>query len=313
MKNLSELESYLEVLDHEFSKIGLTETWLNDASCEIYGMNGYNTVERHRTKTGGGVALFIRDDLNFSKRNDLAQFDEDIESVYIEIGKDQLHTSRDIIIGVIYWPPNRDIAAFNYKLCIAIERIKKDNKLCYLLGDYNINLLNHDSHLDTGAFIDLLSSYSFVPLITRPTRVTATTATLIDNILTNNVENINHSDQGIVVTDVTDHYPVFHIHRIPKDKETEVYSIKRIYSMKNKQAFLESIAETDWSEIYSVTSTDTAFNAFHDKLMKLLNKCFPKISVKRNIISENLGYQKPCTHQLSRRTNCIIATEKSIL
>ena len=125
--------------------------------------------------------------------------------------------------------------------------------------------MNHDSHLDTGAFIDLLSSYPFVPLITRPTRVTATTATLIDNILTNNVENINHSDQGILATDVTDHYPVFHIHRIPKDKEeTEVYSIKRIYSMKNNQAFLESIAETDWSEIYSVTSTETAFNAFHD-------------------------------------------------
>ena len=84
-----------------------------------------------------------------------------------------------------------------------------------LLAYDNINLLNHDSHWDTGAFIDLLSSFSFVPLITRPTRVTATTATLIDNVLTNNVENINHSDQGILVTDVTDYYPVFHIHRIP--------------------------------------------------------------------------------------------------
>ena len=158
---------------------------------------------------------------------------------------------------------------------------EKENKLCYLLGDYNVILLNHGSHFDTGAFIDLLSTYSFVPLITRPTSVTATTATLIDNILTNNVENKNHSDQGILVTDVTDHYPVFRIHRIPKDKETEVYSIKRIYSMEYKQAFLEFIAEKNWSEIYSVTSTETAFNAFQDKLMKLLNKCFPQISEKK--------------------------------
>ena len=147
---------------------------------------------------------------------------------------------------------------------------KKDNK-SYLLGAYDINRLNHDSHLDTGAFIDLLSSYSYVPLITWPTRVTATTATLIDNILTNNVENINHSDQGILVTDVADHYPVFHIHRIPKDKETEVYFMKCIYSVKNKQAFIESIAETGCSETCSVTSTETAFNAFHDKLIKQLN------------------------------------------
>ena len=171
-----------------------------------------------------------------TKRNDLVHFDEDVESVYIKIGKDQLHTSRYIIIGVIYRPPNRDIASFNDKLCIALERIKKENKLCYLLGDYNINILNRDSHLDTGGFIDLLSSYAFVPLITRPISVTATTANLIDNILTNNVENTDHSDQGILVTDVTDHYPVFHIHRIPKDKETEVYFSKRIYSMENKQA-----------------------------------------------------------------------------
>ena len=143
-KNLSELESYLEVLDHEFSIIGLTETWLNDSSCEIYGINGYNTVERHRTRTGGGVALFIRDNFNFSKRNDLAHFDEDIESVYIEIGKDQLHTSRDIIIGVIYRPPNRDIASFNDKLCIALERIKKENKLClYMQTCCTHRIYNH--------------------------------------------------------------------------------------------------------------------------------------------------------------------------
>ena len=44
------------------------------------------------------MALFIRDDSIFSKRNDLAHFDENHKSVYIEIDKDQLHSSRDIII-----------------------------------------------------------------------------------------------------------------------------------------------------------------------------------------------------------------------
>ena len=227
-KNLSEFETYLQLLDHEFTVIGLTETWLNDSSCEIYGINGYKSVEKHRSGMGGGVALFMRDNLTFTERNDLAHFDEDIESVYIEIGKDQLHSNRDIVIGVIYRPPNRDIVSFNDKLCITLDRIKRENKLCYLLGDFNINLLNHDSHIHTGEFIDLLSTYSFLPLITRPTRVTASTATLIDNILTNNVDNIVHSDQGILVTDVTDHYPVFHIHRIPTVQEVEVYMLKRI-------------------------------------------------------------------------------------
>ena len=94
----------------------------------------------------------------------------------------------------------------------------------------------------TGEFIDMLFTYSFLPLITRPTRATASTASLIDNILTNNVDNIVHSDQGILVTDVTNHYPVFHIHRIPTIQEVEVYMLKRIYSVKNKHAFIQSIA-----------------------------------------------------------------------
>ena len=83
-----------------------------------------------------------------------------------------------------------------------------------------------------------MSSYSFVPLITIPDTVTATTGTLIDNILTYNVECINNPDQGIFVADVTDHHTVVYIHRIPKDKEPEVCIITCIYSMKNKQAFL---------------------------------------------------------------------------
>ena len=77
-------------------------------------------------------SLFITEDLTFSKRNDLAYLDEDIEYVYIQIGKDQLHTNRDIIIGFVYRPPNRGIVSFNDKLYTIRENIKNENKLCYL-------------------------------------------------------------------------------------------------------------------------------------------------------------------------------------
>ena len=64
--------------------------------------------------------------------------------------------------------------------------------------------------------------------------------------------------------------------------------MKRIFSVKNKHAFTQSIAETDWSEIYNVTSTEIAFSAFHKKLMDLLTKCFPKVKVKKKY-----HYRKP--------------------
>ena len=47
----------------------------------------------------------------------------------------------------------------------------------------------------------------FVPLISRPTAITSNTATLIDNIFSNNLE--NHAFSGLFFTDLSDHLPVF--------------------------------------------------------------------------------------------------------
>ena len=69
------------------------------------------------------------------------------------------------------------------------------------MGDYNTNLLNYESHDQTATFIGMLYSYAFVPLINRPTRVTSSSATLIDNIFTNNHNALVKSYQGILVTD----------------------------------------------------------------------------------------------------------------
>ena len=62
------------------------------------------------------------------------------------------------------------------QLCMDV--IKNENKLCYMMGGYNIIILNYDFHVPSGEFVDIASSYAFVLLIPRPTRVTATSATL---------------------------------------------------------------------------------------------------------------------------------------
>ncbi len=55
------------------------------------------------------------------------------------------------------------------------------------MGDFNLNLLNYDSHSLACEFLDGMYSNMFIPLITScPTRITAYTSTLIDNLFTNN-------------------------------------------------------------------------------------------------------------------------------
>ena len=248
-KNLTEFETYLQMLSHKFTIIGFTETWLNEADSELYGPNGYHFIGKHINSRGGGVAVCVQNHSSYFERPDISILESDMESVFSEISKDQLQVNKNILIGVIYRPPATDVRSFNIQLDVYLDKIRKENKICYLLGDFNINLLNHDTHNLTGEFYDLMTSNSFLPLITRPTRVTATSATLIDIIFTNCLENCSHSVQGLMVTDISDNYPIFHVNRQVKAKDTEIYMEKRIYSDKNKLDFTQALAGVDFSGI----------------------------------------------------------------
>ena len=57
----------------------------------------------------------------------------------------------------------------------------------YIMGDFNVDLLKLDTHGPMSDFMGEFMSGGFYPLISLPTRLTDTTATLIDNIWTNNV------------------------------------------------------------------------------------------------------------------------------
>ena len=78
------------------------------------------------------------------------------------------------------------------------------------MGDFNLNLVNFQNHQNTGEFLDGLHSNMLFPMITRPTRITSHTATLLDNIFANKC--FDHSRGGLLITDISDHLPVFSIH-----------------------------------------------------------------------------------------------------
>ena len=78
-------------------------------------------------------------------------------------------------------------------------------------------MLKINQTTSTHNFINQLFSSSFYPHITKPTRITHKSATLIDNILTNR---LNDNDlKGILFTDMSDHLPIFTLKRhIKTDK-----------------------------------------------------------------------------------------------
>ena len=68
-----------------------------------------------------------------------------------------------------------------------MAKLVKENKELYICGDFNFNLLKIDTdHFSQKMFN--LCWYGFLPHILQPTRVTGNTATIIDNIFSNNIQ-----------------------------------------------------------------------------------------------------------------------------
>ena len=156
----------------------MKESNVNDLRFE-----GYNFVSNHRANRIGG-GLFI--DQNFSYKI-LPEFNVSdaniIESLFVEFF---IPRHQSMVIGVIYRPPSENTLEFIDKVNEIISRVTKGNKYCYITGHFNLDLLKHESHSVTAQFLESLFAFGFLPMITKPTRVTAHSATLIDNIFTNN-------------------------------------------------------------------------------------------------------------------------------
>ena len=113
------------------------------------------------------------------------------------------------VIGVVYRPPNSNVVQFNETLNDILAQVSHTPS--YVMGDYNIDLLKHELHQPTERFLEAMYSNSLLPMILKPTRETLTTATLIYNIFTNKYHINDNILQGIFVTDISDHYMIFHI------------------------------------------------------------------------------------------------------
>ena len=121
-----------------------------------------------------------------------------------------------ITVGTVYRPPNSNNVDFNDTMSNISEKIGHPS--CYIMGDYNLDLLKHDKHPLTENFLDVMYANSFIPVINRPARVTMNAITLIDNIFTNHHDVKEHQLHGILKTDITDHFLLFHINCGKKPK-----------------------------------------------------------------------------------------------
>ena len=175
------LTDYLSSLCHKFSIYAFTETWFNSNLSSLYNMPGYSLLHRSREgRRGGGVCFYVESKYVFKERDDLVFSNEYTDTLFIEI--DMKH-AKNVIIGVVYRAPNSNPSDFNGMLEKSLKAIAMENKLCYIVGDFNFDILKYSVSSCTSEFMSVMYSHGLYPLITKPARLTARSYPCIDNII----------------------------------------------------------------------------------------------------------------------------------
>ena len=101
-KNLPLLNDILLMCKEMPGVIAISETKLSDDNFSNVTINGYKFISKHSPTNAGGVGLYIKEDIEFIRRQDI-EFDfEGVETCFIEIPRQK---NKNIIIGCIYRHP----------------------------------------------------------------------------------------------------------------------------------------------------------------------------------------------------------------
>ena len=108
-------------------------------------------------------------------KHDLKIREEDFEAVWIEIKNKH---GKNTVCGCIYRHPR-------YAIDKVLNILNTENEGIHISGDFNTDFLKLESNNSYHEFYNLITSCGLLPQILLPTRVTANSATIIDNIFTN--------------------------------------------------------------------------------------------------------------------------------
>ena len=258
--------------------IMLVETWLNKRTVKRVKIPGFNTYCSHRnSKKGGGVGILITQSLDCRVREDLSINVPDFENLTVEI-----KTQNDsILLTTIYRPPNSKEKQFLKTYQRLLKKFTEKQLERLIVGlDHNLDFMKHEQHIPTSGFIGINMEHQLIPTITKPTRITRSTATLIDNIIMGKSYQSDYSPR-IIIDDISDHFPLLLRTTNPMlyTKKPKELTTRGINTTKCEE-INQVLKNYNWQMVLEGKETDEAFNIFHTILQNTLDTICPVHTIK---------------------------------
>lgn len=248
-KNFLPLISHIHNITNKIHMIILTETNITDDENQFFVIQGFNSIFLNRAGRGGGIAVFIKENINYET---ITINTKSYETLRIDITINK----QKIVVIPVYRPPCQNINAFINELDQAISIVSK-KKETIIIGDMNIDIKKVNA--TTTMYLDMLSSYGLQCLVTATTREDEKnkTSTCIDHMFIRC--NRSHAEAAVVTTTISDHYAVFgYIEEEGKQNNKYVANTQGSENLKISNKKVNCfIKEIDWNAILNRSNSTT--------------------------------------------------------
>ena len=190
LKGLENLQAHLlDELDFRFSVIRIIETKITNSAGIDFNpyIPNYQFEQVPTPPSCGGDGMYVNTSSNYTVLEKTSN--EAFQASWIEL---EFLKGKNFICGVIYQQDNSP-EQFQTYFDMTLERLSSTNKLIYVIGDFNIDLLKSETCDFSHNFLLSMQSYSFSPVIDKTTTVHNNSATLIDNILVNRIATLSQT------------------------------------------------------------------------------------------------------------------------
>ena len=272
--NSQSLQSHLDeikilIADRNIDILCMSETWLLTETPNAYvNIPNFKSFRCNQGR-GGGVCIYVRNQLKTNVINLPVSKQPGIEDVWVSV---QSHMLPAIIVGCIYRQPKSHVVSFQYiqdifrQLCVR-------KKIFYVLGDFNNDILSKGNKMS-----GIIKSSKLTQLLDKPTRVTPTSATLLDLVVTNRVDLVLF--KSVVPQVIADHDLISIKVNIRKPKRQPLTKTFRHLGKYNKDTLCEILLleSHNLKQIMETDDADLEINIFNDTFTRCLHKCAPFVT-----------------------------------
>ena len=265
--HIDELKTYMALKPVDI--LAVNETRLDDSvSSSEMSIPGYCLERNDRNRHGGGVALYIRDTVNYEF---LLNHDCHINLEWIAV-KVIKPNAKPFIVGTWYRPPGCGIEILNAFVTL-LHHLETHDLETNIIGDFNYDISANPQNHQTKNFLELCNLYQYSQLIQVPTRVTASSSTLIDLFLTNNPCKFSH--HGVSHIGISDHSLIYAVRKSFISTGSPTIINSRQLRNFDPTMFRRDLALAPWQSVENITDPNVAWNAWRNMFLNICDSHAP--------------------------------------